>query len=106
MKSSEIYKKAQVQYDAVIFYDELINTFIEKYGEKDGQPVRYPDDYAGAYINDSGKLVVQVTKTSDHKISGTDSIKDYLGCVDILAIKEKDAEFRAESSEEIIVTCY
>lgn len=98
----EIYKKAQAQYDAVIFYDKLISAFMDKYGEKDGQPARYPDNYAGAYISDSGTLVVQITKTNDHKISGTDSIKDYLVYVDILAIKEKDAEFKAESIEEII----
>jgi hypothetical protein len=98
----EIYKKAQDQYDAVIFYDKLVSAFMDKYGEIDGQPARYPDNYAGAYISDRGKLVVQITKINDHKISGTDSIKDYLGYVDIPAIKEKDTEFKAESIEELI----
>ena len=46
----EIYKKAQAQYDAVIFYDKLISAFMDKYGEKDGQPARYPDNYGSMSI--------------------------------------------------------
>ena len=101
--TSEEHKKAPPQYDAVVFYDNLISAFMAKYGEKDGQPAHYPDNYAGAYINDDGKLVIQVAASYDREMLNTDALKEYAGYVDLQKIKETDTGFKADSIDEILV---
>lgn len=73
----KIYKKAVEQYDAVVFYDKLMSAFIDQYGEEGGSPAHYPDNYAGAYINDDGKLVIQIKKDNDLKLLYNDILNDY-----------------------------
>ncbi|SCZ05276.1 chymotrypsin family serine protease [Alkaliphilus peptidifermentans] len=99
----EFYEKSIAQYDAVIFYDKLISSFIDLYGEKDGQPARYPENYAGAYVNDDGKLVIQISSTDDQNIINAQVLHDYSVGVDLNKIKEKDTQFKAESIEDVVV---
>lgn len=99
----ELYEKSIAQYDAVIVYDKLINSFIDQYGEIDGQPACYPENYAGAYINDGGKLVIQITNAVDRIIPNAQVLQDYSVRIDLNKTKEQDKEFKAESIEEVVI---
>jgi hypothetical protein len=102
LEELEIYQKAIAQYDAVVFYDKMISSFIDKNGEKDGQPAYYPENYAGAYINDDGKLIILVTAPNDSKKSRSDRLEYYSGYVNLQEIKKMDTGFKAEKIEEVI----
>lgn len=98
----KIYQKAVDQYDAVVFYDRLMSAFIEQYGEKGGSPARYPDSYSGAYINDNGKLVIQIKKAEDLSILSKEVFNEY-DIVDLNEIKKIDSEFKSDSIKNIVL---
>lgn len=102
MEELEFYKKSIAQYDAVIVYDELIGSFIDQYGNKDGLPANYPENYAGAYINDHGKLVIQISNTNNQSITYAKLLNEYSSHIDLNEIKERDATFVAESIENVV----
>ena len=91
----KVYEKAINQYDAVILYNHLITAFIEKFGYSAGTPECYPDIYAGAYIDDDGKLVIQVTSQNELN-------KYFSSYVDINAIIDSDPEFKSRTFEDVV----
>jgi Trypsin. len=99
-----IYERSLRQYDAVIYYDEMISTFFDEYGEKSGQPACYPERYAGAYINDEGKLVIQIAIDLESELLTFDDLyNEYAMYVDLEAIKETDEVFEAGNINDLVV---
>lgn len=67
-------KDQSVQENAVAAYDEMLDSFGRTYS--DTEEIVYPDSYGGAYINESGKLVVYLTDDSARPaaLSGYDDV--------------------------------
>jgi hypothetical protein len=95
----EIYKQALAQYDGAIINDRLMTAFKEEFGEKDGFPARYPDDFAGTYLDESGKLVIQISSDNNTKLINS----DYSSYIDINKIKEYDDSFKADRFSDVVI---
>lgn len=98
-KESTTYGKALEQYDGVIINDRLMTAFNKKYGVRDGKTERYPDNFAGTYINDNGKLVIQISRDIDTKLLN----EEYSSYVDIKNIKNNDESFKANKLSDVVV---
>ena len=98
-EESTVYGKALAQYDGVIINDRLMTAFKKKYGVKDGKTERYPDNFAGTYINDNGKLVIQISSDIDTKLLN----EEYSSYVDIKNIKNNDESFKANKLSDVVV---
>ncbi len=94
-----IYEQALAQYDGAIINDRLMTAFKEEFGEKDGFPARYPDNFAGTYLNENGQLVIQVNSDLDIKLLNA----DYSSYIDIMEIKECDDAFKADRVSDVVV---
>ena len=95
--------KSAEQYDAVVLYDNLIHSFITTFGEKDGQPGSYPDNYAGAYVNSDGKLVIQVKVGGQGGISRKECIECYSNFIDFKRLKSNYAEIKSDSISDVVL---
>lgn len=75
LENSESYTDVSVQESANQLYESLMSAFNSANGKNSSTPsqLSYPDAYGGAYINDSGKLVIYVVESKIEDSSDIDS---------------------------------
>ncbi len=93
------YGSSLAQYEAAIIYDKLIEAFIKEFGKNDGYPAGYPHNYAGTYIDDYGKLVIQISGNIDIKLLN----EEYSSYVNVNNIKINDEYFKADKLSDVVV---
>ncbi len=76
-----------------------MTAFKKKFGEKDGFPTRYPDDFAGTYLDENGQLIIKISSDKNTKLLNT----DYSSYIDIKEIKKYNDDFKADRiSDEVV----
>lgn len=98
-EESTVYGKALAQYDGVVINDRLNAYFEKEYGEKDGQPASYPYNFAGTYIDNDGKLVIQISGDINQELLN----EEYSSYVDVKTIKNNDESFKADKLSDVVV---
>ncbi len=94
-----VYGKALAQYEGAIINDRLITYFKKEYGERDGHPSSYPYNFAGTYLNDDGKLVIQISGNIDTELLN----EEYSSYVNVKSIKDNDESFKADMLSDVVV---
>ena len=97
-----LHEKMYNQYNAVMLYNSLVTAFVERYGEMGGYPAAYPDSYAGAYLDDNGKLIIQVKALDEYLESKEAYNREYSAYIDINSLKDNDADFTSSSFDDVV----
>jgi hypothetical protein len=95
----EYFLKAKAQTNAILAYNEMMSAFASIFGEKDGFPARYPDSYAGAYLNDDAQLVIQINKSS---FETAIEMKEYAQYINIKQLKSENKDFNLDTLDHLI----
>lgn len=102
-EEAAIYEKALAQYDGVIINDRLMAAFAEKYGNDGGWPKRYPDNFAGTYLDENGQLVIQVRSNESEEALDFENLHaEYASYIDIAKIREQDDGFKANKFSDVV----
>lgn len=93
------YGKSLTQYEGAIINDRLITYFKKEFGEKDGYPSSYPYNFAGTYLDNDGKIVIQISGDIDTELLN----EEYSNYVNIKSIKNNDESFNADKFSDVVV---
>lgn len=102
-RMAAFYERMVAQHDAVVFYDRMMESFFVEFGERNGRPARFPENYAGAYVDDDGNLVIQITNNERSRTFVEDNLILYSRFVDFEELRRNDTEIVATSVCEFLL---